>query len=76
MTGAMQRGTHKRRRRSERVRALLFAEDRRPAWLWRVHWQNNGYHGCGEGGKQKNVNPFQCGIKGEIAARLALWAAR
>jgi hypothetical protein len=73
---AMKSGTHKRPRRSERAHAALFAEDRRPAWLWRVHWQNYGYHGCCERGKQKDVSPFQCGFKSEIARRLALCAVR
>jgi hypothetical protein len=36
--------------------------------------QNYGYHGCGERGKQKDMSPFQCGIKSEIAGRLVLCA--
>src|SRR5271154_3731175 len=65
---AMESGTRKRLQRS--ARTALFREDRRPALWLRVHWQNYGYHGCGERGKQKDARRFQCGIKSEIAGRL------
>jgi hypothetical protein len=59
----MERGARKRRRRSERASAALFAEDRRPALSRQVHWQNYGYHGCGERGKQKDVSRFNASSK-------------
>jgi hypothetical protein len=59
-------GGHKRR----------IAAKRRTALSWQVHWQNYGYHGCGERGKQKDVSPFQYGIKSEIARRPVRCAVR
>src|SRR5271156_1011857 len=65
MASAMESGRHKRRLRCERARTALFPEDRRPTLWLRVHWQNYGYHGGGERGKQKDERPFQCAIKSE-----------
>jgi hypothetical protein len=42
----------------------------------RVHWQNYGYHGCGERSKQKVPRTFQCGIKSEITGKLVSCAVR
>jgi len=64
---AMKRGTPNRRLRRERMRAALFAMAGKPLLLRPVHWQNYGYHGCGERGKQKDESTIQCGINGDIA---------
>jgi hypothetical protein len=52
-------GGHKRRIAAMRRRAL---------W-WQVHWQNYGYHGCGERGKQKVPRSIQCSINTAAAAK-------